>query len=151
MLALDQLLRIVEADAHEVDDAIEVIIDIHIHAAIAQEAPRHLVNRTVQVVGYQRAVAEGEAVEGTLVGILRILRLLLEGFLVVMVIEAVLRAVGTLGGDKAGTIAERQVFAVDTDAHQHTCLLGESILALTVLHQQLVAVLCVRVLLCVLT
>ena len=103
------------------------------------------------VVGNECAVVHGKAGEGTLIGILRIVGLLLESLLVVVVIEAVLRAVGTLGSDKAGTIAKRQLLAVDRHLHQTTCLLAEGIFALTVRNQQLLVVLGKVILLGVLT
>ena len=107
LLRLHQLFGVVEADAHQIYHAVEVIVDAHMHAAVVQEPPRHLLQRAVLVVSHQRAVAEGESAERALVGIFRIFRLLLLRLFVVVVIETVLRAVGALGSDKPRSVAER--------------------------------------------
>ena len=70
LLALHHRLRIVEADTHQVDDTIEVVVYVHIHTAIGQEPPGDLVDGTMQIVDNKRAVVDGEAVESTLIGIL---------------------------------------------------------------------------------
>ena len=58
------------------------------------------------VIGGQLPVFEMESAETSLVIVSGVLGLLLEGFLVVVVVETVLGAVAALDGDETGTLAK---------------------------------------------
>ena len=93
LLTLHHLLGIVETDAQQVNHAVEIVIYIHVRPAVAEKTPGNRLDRTVTVVGHQSAVTNGETIENSLVAILGIVGLLLEGLLVIVVIESVLRTV----------------------------------------------------------
>ena len=99
------------------------------------------------IVAHESTVVKCKASENALVGILCIFRFLLEGLLVVVVKETILRTIGTLSCHETGTIAKRQLLAINTNPHQITCRLAEGILAIAVLYHQQVVVLRISVLL----
>ena len=130
-LALDQLFWIIETNTHDVNNAIESIRNRQSYSTIFSKRPLYFLETAVLVGGNQSVchgfVAECKTGKMPLVGILGILCFLIESILVIVIIEAILRTVATLGGNKTRTITERDGSVVHFHIFQASVSLREHI------------------------